>query len=69
MKKVAVDEASDAYEAVVRHMSRDERQRVETGEVSANEYAKSPKLAVAVKHWRALLKEQGKNPGPMNIRV
>ena len=66
---MTVDEASDAYEAVVRNMSFDDRGRVEAGDVSANECIHSPKLSAAVRTWRALVRARGEDPGLMHHQV
>jgi len=64
-----VDESTDAYEAVVRNMSLDDRERVEAGEVSANECVHSPKLSAAVDAWRAIVRARGGDPGLMHHQV
>ncbi|MDO8408348.1 MAG: hypothetical protein Q7S95_03900 [bacterium] len=66
---MTTNQASDAYEAVVRNMSLKDRRRVEVGDVSANECVESPKLAAAVDAWRALVRARGQNPGLMHHQV
>jgi len=64
-----LDEASDAYESTVRNLSPDDRKRIETGEVSANECASSPKLSAAVRTWCALVRARGGDSGLMHHQV
>ncbi|MDP2594112.1 MAG: hypothetical protein Q8P36_02135 [bacterium] len=63
------DEASDAYESVVRNMSPDDRGRVEAGDVSANECVHNHKLSAAVDAWRTLVRARGGDPGLMHHQV
>ena len=57
------------YLDVVRNLSWTDIQRVEAGEVSANECVQSDKMAAAVAAWGALLKERGIDSGIMPVQV